>query len=152
MMKVEVKNVQSVFDRLRKVVDDNFDGIYHDKVNERFSLLVNTTPQYSGDMASNWEISLDGSAIYLPWELKGQSVSQKDIVHMGDPLAVNYAIEQSLNVQYTYKDNIYFANATPLTFGDTTVTGFGTTYAVRPENLIDGRVAMISYLISRFPQ
>ena len=151
-MKVEVKNLDSVFDRLLQAARKDFDDQFHAKVQERFSMLVNVTPQWSGDMASNWQISLDGSATYREWGNKKKLWHLADARQMGDEEAVSYAIAQSVNVQYTFEDKIWFANATPLTFGTSTVTGDGTTFAVRPVNLIDGRVAMISYLRERFPQ
>lgn len=152
-MKVSVANIDSVMNRLKKAVETNVNAQFHEKVDERFLELVSTTPQWSGDMASNWQISTSTDVEYLRWGGKSDNYRQQGtMVQMGDEAAVSFAVDRSKLVQYTYTDVIYFANSTPLTFGVSTVTGQGTTHAVRPENLIDGRVAMISYLLSRFPQ
>lgn len=148
-MKLAISNIDSVMSRLRKAVDTNLNAQFKEKVEERFLTLVQVSPQWSGDLASNWQISLDGSAHYSP-TFKQQDWHKAQKVHMGDPAAVDYALAAAKLVEYTWKQKIYFANATPLTFGEKTVTGSGVTRVVRPENLIDGRVAMISYVRARY--
>ncbi len=155
-MKVSVKgDISAVFGRLRAKAKENLDAQFRVKVLERFKLLASTSPQWSGDFTSNWEISLDGAATYIPWGAKEEdSVAKSQSApktQMGDMEAVNYAVEHAKLVKFGYGSRISFTNATPLTFTDTTVTGGGTTNNVRPENLIDGRVALFSYLKSRFP-
>lgn len=148
MMKVSVANVGPVMARLRAAVAANANAQYQEKTQNIFIHLLQVTPQWSGDLVANWRITTDQASDASASPFKEQNWKGGPWQKMGDPEAMAYAIEASAGMVYDYTKSVYFTNGTPLTFSDTLVSGSGVARPVRPENLINQKVAMVSYIVS----
>lgn len=119
-----------------------------------FTSIVYHTPQWSGDLASNWNYSVgQPNTRYLMAPNKTGDDPQIDhwregqgVFYMGHPTHVNMALARmALVAPPTWRDVVYVTNATPIApeVEDHTIK-------IRPVNLIDGRVAMIQYHVDKF--
>lgn len=149
-MQASVSNVDKVFAQLKAEIEANLEAQFEAETQRIFKHLVEVTPQWSGDLAANWRISLTPTEGAYQSPFKQPEWQNGPWAHMGDPAAVAYALASSQNVEISYKNPVYFTNGTPLIFSTTLVAGDGTSSVVRPENLIDGKVAMVSYILSTY--
>lgn len=120
---------------------------------ELFQDIVWQSPQWSGDMASNWNYSVhQPNFTYVKSENKAAGEVNKKRMAVGkivyrrgmDP-AVETAMSRMRNVpRPTWRDTVYFANATP-------IAPYVEAHSIhiRPVNLIGGQVAMIAYTLNR---
>jgi hypothetical protein len=132
--------------RRKTALEDSANKQYRQKVYGLFKELLSIWPQFSGDTVSNWRIvkspSEDPGYQEWPEKLAAQGLTEPAAFNKnyephqaGDPTAVNFAFTRSKFVQFTYKDKVHFVNATPLHFGDGTVSDLaGITHALRPAN------------------
>ena len=128
------------------------DAAYADWTRKVFKGLVEGSPQWSGDLASNWNYSVNGVDYSYDPQFKGPdgmyfigpNGQELPAIHQrGDAEAVQAAISRMLTVTPpTWKDKVYFNNETPIA---TDVENM--TVLIRPVNLVDGRVAMVQYTL-----
>lgn len=110
-----------------------------------FTGLVFGSPQWSGDLAANWNYSVNGLDYSYDDSLKDavDVVFLTGVVQRGDFRAVSIALNRMMNVTApTWRDTVYFNNETPIA-----PEVEAHSIHIRPVNLIDGRVAMIQYTI-----
>lgn len=119
-----------------------------------FQELVEDTPQWSGDLAANWNYSVNqpdysysripnktGDDVRVDWHLQNQGVFER-----GHPNAVMTAMSKFATVpQPSWRDVVYFANATPIAPDLPTIK-------IRPVNLVDGKVVTINEVVLRESQ
>lgn len=151
MISIRVDTRASKIARERVVEDAN--RRYRRIVYAMFEDLLLHSPQFSGDYASNWQIVADTATpgAYHSWAGKGAVATSQEPHRAGDPEAITYARDQAVRVPFNYKQKVYFVNPTPLEITGTDVTGpDGVTRALRPENVIDGGVALRSYLYAKY--
>ena len=114
-----------------------------------FTGLVQDSPQYSGDMTANWTISLN-TPDYSYSEIPNKYLAsapfandvQGEVYQRGHPIAVAMALAKMSGVNPTWRDKVFFANATPI--AEKIEAG---QIALRPVNLVNGAVAMIQYRV-----
>lgn len=135
-------------------VVQNANRRYRAIIYKMFEDMLLVSAQYSGDFTSNWVIMAGeghSEGDYLPWYRKGGVAARQQPNAAGDPAAIVHARENAARRPFNYKDKVYFVNATPLEFTETTVTGpDGKTQNLRPENLIPGGVLIKSYLLAKY--
>lgn len=119
--------------------------IFHD--------IVRQSPQWSGDMAANWNYSVGSPNVsYSPLPNKAagpvrqKSMAVGKIVYArGMEPAVSLAYMRMLAVpQPTWRDTVYIANGTPIA-----PYVEAQSIRIRPVNLIEGQVAMIGYTVTK---
>jgi hypothetical protein len=166
--KIDAGKLQRKFLNLRKSIDDSVDRQYKRKVLKMFNDLVRHSPQWSGDFASNWNITHDKTGkAYTKYAFKGNT-PKNAARQMGDMQAIATPIARANAIRFGYKDIVYFSNNTPISFDgrSNTVTTVNAldginpqpypkiilpiTVKVRPENLVDGRLGLISYIRRRY--
>jgi hypothetical protein len=121
--------------------------------------LVRQSPQWSGDLATNWNYSVkEPNYSYTKIENKatgrdgvvdkrrmavGKIVYQKDM----DPAVAEALTRMKSVAPPTWRDTVYFANATP-------IAPYVEAHSIyiRPVNLIQGQVAMIAYTVTKEQQ
>ncbi len=127
---------------------------YREIVYAMFEDMLLVSAQYSGEFTSNWQIMAGtghSAPSFHPWPGKDSVAITQQPHRAGDGEAVTYARENMARKPFTYKDKVFFVNATPLEFTASTVTGpDGKTQAIRPENIIPGGVLIKSYLMARY--
>ena len=127
--------------------------------------LVTRTPQWSGNYASNWRITTNpNSSAYTPSPWKGATRRENAGVR-GDTrgTATPIRLTNISLAKVDFRQPVYFMNNTPTIFEEDTgspgVVGYeqpfeGANMAsmtkVRPENLIDGQVALASYIVNKY--
>jgi hypothetical protein len=119
-----------------------------------FRELVEDSPQWSGDLASNWNYSV-GSPDYsysrspnktgddarVDYWRQDQGVFQR-----GHPNAVLTAMSRMEMVRPpAWRDTVYFANATPIAPSIPNIK-------IRPVNMVNGQVIMIEQVVMRESQ
>ena len=109
-----------------------------------FNDIVELTPQWSGNLASNWNISLSSG------QLDEQTISRK--AHMwplppfvepfqrGDSPAVDISKARFDDVMFGYSDQVYIYNPSEIANAVENQSIY-----IRGVNLLDGRVAMIAH-------
>lgn len=114
-----------------------------------FEQLVETTPQWSGDLAAAWNYSINGideSYTPLPNKIEhGRFWSMGDVFMRGDYPAVGLALSKAAKVHPTWRDVVYFHNPAPIA-----ERAEAQTIMIRTVNLVDGRLAMIQYYVDKF--
>lgn len=121
--------------------------------------IVRQSPQWSGDMASNWNYSVkEPNYSYTMIENKaargrdgvdkrrmavGKIVYQKDM----DPAVAEALTRMKFVNPPSWRDSVFFANATP-------IAPYAEAHSIyiRPVNLIQGQVAMIAYTVTKEQQ
>lgn len=111
--------------------------------------IVELTPQWSGNLAANWNISTTGetnSEETIPekaymWPLpKGTQPFKR-----GDPGGVNISKDRYDQVLFSYVDQIYIYNPAEIAPEVEAQSIY-----IRGVNLLDGRVAMIAHAVSYY--
>lgn len=140
-------------------VDERINRGYWNWSMRIFADLVESTPQWSGDLASNWFYTLNSpSAEYMPlvgktagatWDKPGHGAFEP--FQRGAPMAVMVSVDRAMEgPRPTYRDVVYFSNNTPLSF-DTNLTLVASDKAmdwrkVRPVNLVENQVALSEFM------
>lgn len=142
----------------RRKIDAEINKQFRKRVLAMFNDLLRSSPQWSGDFASNWRVNTTGSSQYVPNAWKGHTkpIAAKQ---MGDMDSIRGAISRANLVKFDYKTNVYFTNATPISFDEDRglVFGDGQPYAgahfgrkqdIRAVNieLVTSKVALASYI------
>lgn len=144
----------AVIARARVKLEENINRAFRRQVYKMFEDAVLVSPQFSGEYAANWRISLsDAQESPVTWSNK--TVPWKKTPHVqqaGDLAAFAFARERMERIPFTYKDKVYFVNDSPLTMTTKTVTDAkGVTRDLRPENLVISHYASIfSYLRAKY--
>lgn len=156
---------KSAIAKIKKQMKDELDKQFSAKVRLMFRDLIKVTPQWSGNYAANWYISEDANfAGYTPTVMKGHT-RYTEAGQAGDARgtapSINRSNFQSKKLNYTKP--VYFINNTPTLFDEDTanpsVVGYSQPYPganypeitkVRPENLVDGKVVLSSYLKAKY--
>lgn len=125
---------------------------FNESVNERFKMwvqeifvdIVQLTPQWSGNLASNWFIGVNSqseSEQTIPekafmWPIDAYALPYE----RGDSPAVDVSIARIDDEKYGYLDTVYIYNPTEIApqVEEHLIN-------IRPVNLLDGRVAMVSH-------
>lgn len=145
---------------LRKKIDEALNKQFAKKVRKMFGDLVRVSPQWSGDFASNWKLSLTPTATYSASAEKGNTPRGSERVRV-DMHSLYKPIYTANFVKINYKQPVYFVNASPVAFVGNKAIGNSQPYAgahyprvtkVRPENLVNGTVALASYIKSKYSQ
>lgn len=120
-----------------------------------FRDLVQNTPQWSGDTAANWRYAVgapDGSYTQVPdkaimWPLPDSFKNgTDDPFQRGAWRAVQTALErQALVPAPRYDQKVFFSNNTPVAPDLESNSVY-----IRPVNLVDGVVAMVSYTAAKY--
>ena len=100
-------------DRFRSKLEDAANKKYMRVVRAMYRELVNVSPQYSGNFASNWQFQIDDNSVrgYQEWRNKDDGVKRS----AGDSEAVDYALRRMYSAGgFNYKQKVYFVNDTPL--------------------------------------
>ncbi len=128
-------------------LDREVSAVFYKWTARIFKDLVTTSPQWSGDLAANWNYSV-GSPDFSYTQIPNKTGSEAGIDYVaqnfgvferGDYRAVSMALERMLAVtQPTWRDTVYFANATPIA-----PEVEAESIKIRPVNLVEGQVMMI---------
>lgn len=144
---------------LKKRIADSANKQFRQRTLIMFNDLVRHSPQWSGDFASNWYVHMDPNHYgYNPNPFQGHT-KREDAKKMGDPDRILATINRANSVVVDYAKPLYFINKTPIEFMGDLVYGdrqpykganFPDTTKVRGVNLVDGRVALGSYLKAKY--
>lgn len=113
--------------------------------------IASTTPQFTGDLASAWNYSVDQpNYYYTPSQDKLGNVTytpSNRIVprQRGDFRAIEEAVSKAAGTHPTWRDVVYLTNP-----ADIAPMVERQTVLIRPVNLVDGRVAMVQYYVDKF--
>lgn len=114
-----------------------------------FTQLVYSTPQWTGDLASAWNYSINGiDTSYTPIPNKEENQrfwSKADVFVRGMEPAVSVALAKASGVHPTWRDVVYFHNPAPIAEKVENLQ-----VMIRPVNLVDGRIAMVQYYVDKF--
>lgn len=119
-----------------------------------FKDLVMTTPQWSGDLATNWNYSINSinenytevaNKTAQDMFARFEDTGLAEVYSRGDNPAVASAIMRASMIHPTWRDVVYFNNPTPIADAveNQSIT-------IRPVNLVDGRVAMVQYYVDAY--
>lgn len=114
-----------------------------------FRELVVNTPQWTGDLTSAWNYSLnapDPSYSPIPNKVEAQKHwSKADVFQRGAEPAVSSTLLKAAGVKPTWRDVVYFHNPAPIAERVENLR-----VLIRPVNLVDGRVAMVQFLVDKY--
>lgn len=161
MILMQVPALDKAFASVRAEIDAKINLEYKKQVKRMFVDLLAVTPQWSGNYASNWWITTDPTVSYYtdsPW--KG-STTFESAGKRGDERGTAKPTKLMNLAKFDYKKPVYFLNNTPTFFDEDTseVAGFTQPYEganypsqtkVRPANLVDGRIALQSYMEAKY--
>lgn len=122
-------------------------------VTDIFTDLVKGSPQWSGNLASNWYIEFHGiKGNYDP--IAGYSQSEwrrDDPYNLGDDPAVSATLQRELPkvAQIKWNSNVRLVNYTP--YATEVEAGQGPNGRdIRPENYKYGQIAMVAYAMTKY--
>lgn len=114
-----------------------------------FRELVVNTPQWTGDLTSAWNYSLntpDQTYSPIPNKVEAQQHwSKADVFQRGAEPAVSSTLLKAAGVKPTWRDVVFFHNPAPIAERVENLQ-----VLIRPVNLVDGRVAMIQFLVDKY--
>jgi hypothetical protein len=131
------------------------------KVLKIFNDLVRVTPQWSGNYASNWYITQDYNSSKYTENINKGKTTREDASVRGDMFNIRSTINAANGVRLDFTKPVYLMNNTPVIFDENTnqVLGYdqpfeGATWGpmqkVRSENLVNGRIASVSYIMAKY--
>ena len=163
MILMKLPDFNSMFVGIEADIHAAINREHKKRVKIMFADLVKTTPQWSGNYASNWWITTDPNISHYnpsPWKGATQRGTEGK---RGDERGTARPIKLMNLAKFDYRQPVYFLNNTPVIFEEDTdkpsVVGYTQPYAgadfpsmtkVRPVNLVDSRVALQSYLVSKY--
>lgn len=125
---------------------------FNDQVNERFRYwvgvifedIVTLTPQWSGNLASNWYVGVDALSASESTIPEKSSMWPLDLYAApnvrGDLDAVDISLERLSAEKFDWLDTVYIYNPTEIAPEVEAESIY-----IRPENKVDGRVHMIAH-------
>lgn len=127
-------------------LDAQLDEAYFNWSIKIFIDLVEHTPQWSGDLAANWNFDVhspSGGYHRLPYKtLAWPPNDENPPFQRGAPLATGAAVYRAIEqARPRWKDTIYFTNNTPI--ADDVENH---RVNIRPVNLLEDQVAMASFM------
>lgn len=135
------------FAELDRGISDRFSQFSH----KLFEELVRGTPQWTGDLTSAWNYSINyPDETYSPIPNKSenqQQWSKADVFYRGAEPAVSVALAKAAGENPTWRDIVYFENPAPIAESVENLQ-----VLIRPVNLMNGRVAMVGYLLDKHSQ
>lgn len=156
MINIKVSGADTFIAKLRKDLaglEYRLNLKYRTLIKHAFTDLVELTPQWSGTLATNWQIlQTSSSKTYkLPptnWR------NQIPVYRRGDDPAVTTTLSRELGKldAVTIRSKVVFANPTP--YAAEVNSGVGPSRPIREENLLEsyGGVAMLGYLDVKYKQ
>ena len=128
----------------QKAFNSQVSAKYRQWVSVIFNDIVELTPQWSGNLAANWNISTDGesaSEVTIPqkaymWPL----APYVEPFRRGDPGAVGISKARFDSIIFGYSEQVYIYNPTEIAQAVEDHSIY-----IRGVNLLDGRVAMIAH-------
>jgi hypothetical protein len=122
---------------------------YRDFTQQVFKSIVLTSPQWSGNLASNWNYSANSP------DTRYKETAEKDeskIYKVGADPAVSQAISRAEAVAVpSWRIPVYITNTTPADEGGYLATEIEEgRVKLRPVNMIPAQGSIISYAVSRF--
>jgi hypothetical protein len=139
-----IKQIDLAFAALDRGISREFE----DYTKKLFKQLVETTPQWSGDLASSWNYSIGGiDPSYTPSSNKIETKafwSIAQIYQRGADPAVSQAVARAAGKHPTWRDAVYFHNPAPIAYMVENLR-----VLIRPVNLVDQRIAMVQYYVDR---
>lgn len=145
---LEVREYRKVLNQLIIAEFARLNITYQQLLRQVFTELVNGTPQWSGDLAANWNFSVNAPDYsYTETPMKGQAAelhSRFEPRHAGDQEAVRMSLARMEAVidKVSWRDRVHFTNATPIAEAVENQTIY-----IRPVNLLEsGGVAMLSHI------
>ena len=166
MLEVEVKGINAMVAKLRKhqlIMQGKITETKRKLVRDVFTDLVKGSPQWSGNLASNWYIEFHGNkGSYSPID-NYDPQNWKDVEHYqagADP-AVSRTLQRELSKlnQIRWNSKVQIVNYTP--YAQEVEDGQGPGYkGIRPENYKFtgtgskqyGRIAMKEYVLMKYGQ
>lgn len=138
---------------------------YRKRVLAMYKDLLLITPQYSGDMVSNWDIQLEDSPerAYREWAEKEEfrlAHEQRSLVEAIEPhhageqdeafmSAYMRGVQRMRYVTY-YGQPVYFVNTAPLEINSPLIAGPDGIQKLREDGVISAWDSITSYLLERY--
>jgi hypothetical protein len=152
---IQLTGVQSIPSFIRELdlavaeLDRDISKSFSNWTKRVFGDIVHTTPQWSGDLASAWNYSINGiDNSYTPIPNKvenNQFWSAADVYQRGMSPATDVAMAKLAGQNPTWRDVVYINNPAPIAEQVENLR-----VLIRPVNLVDGRVAMVQYYVDKF--
>lgn len=156
MLKIQPKNLKGFMDKLRKhklLVEGHITETKRRLVTDVFTDLVKGSPQWSGNLASNWYIEFHGiTGSYSP--VSGYDEKKwyrEDPYQVGDDPAVSQTLARELAKvpKIRWNSKIDIVNYTP--YAANVEAGEGPMgRPIRDENLRYGQIAMAAYAATKY--
>lgn len=156
MLKVEAKNMRGFIAKLKKhklLVEGNIAATHRRLVRDAFTDLVKGSPQWSGNLASNWYIEFHGiKGSYRPSPEYSESQWQReDPYQVGDDPAVTNTLARELVKlpQIRWNSKVQLVNYAP--YAASVEDGEGPSgKPIRDENYKYGQIAMAGYVQTKY--
>jgi hypothetical protein len=152
MLTATVTGLAGLAERVNGQIIASVNRQYAAQVQEMFFDLLEVSPQWSGNFASNWRLSVGVPEANYVEVLKATPWYQLERPQQaGDEDAIEVAGIRADFTDFSYTDTVYFVNGSALEFTETTVTGpDGKERNLRPENLMSPPQLILSYLASKY--
>lgn len=159
MLAVKTPGLERMLAKLRKHKDYVKRSIAHSKLTlagQVFKSVVEGSPQWSGNLASNWRIDIGSNrAIYKELSTYDPVNWHTQIPYFaGHERAVGIAMGQHFGksgsiVANYWNKKIYVSNATPYA-AEVELGVAPEDFSIRPENYTYGQIAMVGYAMTKF--
>lgn len=132
--------------------EDKISKKFEDFTRDVFKMIVQNSPQWSSNLAGNWNYSVNGpNGSYTRSELKtGAPYNNKKPFERGaEPVVSRTIARMKLVPGPSWRDTVYITNATPSDEGSFLVDEMESgRVSLRPVNLIQGQVALFNYTVA----
>ena len=163
MINIKVSGADTFITKLRKDLaglEYRLNLKYRTLIRHAFTGLVELTPQWSGTLATNWQISTSGSAAKIYKHTPTNWRKQSPVYQRGDDPAVAMTLMREVQKldAVTIRSKVVFTNPTPyaskVNMGIGPEKSEGIMRPIREENMWDvyGGVAMLGYLDVKYKQ
>jgi hypothetical protein len=119
---------------------------YQQFVTKVFKDLVSHTPQWSGHLAANWHVLTTNETTpgVYPWKVEDYS---RPVFQMGDPAAVNFALDNARPKIKSMRWNTKITFANPVPYASEVENDPD---RLRPVNLVSGQVVLARYIAQKY--
>ena len=158
MLKIEAKGMDGMIAKLKKhklLMEDEITDTKQRLAKLVFTDLVRGSPQWSGNLASNWYIEFHGNTgSYRPIpgysEENWQRTEGEDLYQVGDDPAVSNTIGRELPKipSIRWNSKVTIANYTP--YAAEVEEGIGPFGPIRDVNYKYGQIAMVGYVMAKY--
>lgn len=153
MLKIQAKGLEGMLDKLKKhnlLVKGQVAAVKRNLVKDVFTDLVKGSPQWSGNLASNWYIEFHGNkGFYNP--IIDLEPDRVEPYQLGDDPTVTNTLNRELGKigQIKWNSKVQIVNYTP--YATEVEEGIGPRGAqIRPENYKYGQIAMVGYVMIKY--